>query len=192
MSRYKFNSEDTITAVGELLRKHGYHGTTLSLIKDSTGLGKGSFYHHFPQGKEEIARIVLDDVQVWFEGNVFKPLEEPPYTVDSIENMYKKTAEFFSYGNRICLPGSFSLYDARDIFLSEVHFYFKRWIEALTLNLKKQGLSAKESKEAARDAVAAIQGAIVLSRALSDPVIFEKTLENSKQNVLNKIKNSSS
>jgi hypothetical protein len=29
-------------------------------------LGKGSLYHFFPGGKEDMAKAVLDEVAVWF------------------------------------------------------------------------------------------------------------------------------
>ena len=42
------------TAAG-LFRRHGYHGVGLSQIIAVSGAPKGSFYHHFPGGKEELA-----------------------------------------------------------------------------------------------------------------------------------------
>jgi TetR/AcrR family transcriptional repressor of lmrAB and yxaGH operons len=43
----------------ELFRKFGYDGVTIARISEATGLGKASLYHHFPQGKEQMAREVL-------------------------------------------------------------------------------------------------------------------------------------
>ena len=42
------------TAAG-LFQRHGYHGVGLSQIISVSGAPKGSFYHHFPGGKEELA-----------------------------------------------------------------------------------------------------------------------------------------
>lgn len=39
-----------------LFRQRGYDGVGLTEILDASGAPKGSFYHHFPQGKEQLAR----------------------------------------------------------------------------------------------------------------------------------------
>ena len=67
---------DAIPALAEIFREHGFAGASLSEITKRTGLGKGSLYHFFPNGKEEMAQAVLDDVAGWFETNVFMPLRE--------------------------------------------------------------------------------------------------------------------
>ena len=52
-----------IPVVAEVFRAHGYEGATLSVITEATGLGKGSLYHFFPGGKEELAAAVLADLR---------------------------------------------------------------------------------------------------------------------------------
>ena len=39
----------------QLFQANGYHGTGVAEILKVTALTKGSFYHHFPSGKEELA-----------------------------------------------------------------------------------------------------------------------------------------
>ena len=63
-------------ALGEVFRAHGYEGATLALISEATGLGKGSLYHLFPGGKEQMAAEVLADIDAWFELNIYAPLRE--------------------------------------------------------------------------------------------------------------------
>lgn len=184
----KFDIKETVTIIAELFRKHGYHGTTLSNIKEASGLGKGSFYHHFPDGKEEVARKVLKEVHEWFEQNVYRPLEQPPYDPDSIQKMFDKTSEFFWKGNRVCIPGSFALYDVRDAFPEEIRHYFERWIQALTFNLRHQGIPTPKSKKLAIDAVAVIQGALVLTRALENPAVFEDSLKRTRYQLMEKLR----
>ncbi|WP_164094666.1 TetR family transcriptional regulator, partial [Serratia marcescens] len=48
-----------IPILGEVFREHGYEGASLAVIGARTGLGKGSLYHAFPGGKEEMASAVL-------------------------------------------------------------------------------------------------------------------------------------
>ncbi|WP_064697402.1 TetR/AcrR family transcriptional regulator [Rhizobium aegyptiacum] len=49
------NRKALIHAASALLRKRGYAGVGLAEILAETGLPKGSLYHHFPGGKEQLA-----------------------------------------------------------------------------------------------------------------------------------------
>jgi TetR/AcrR family transcriptional repressor of lmrAB and yxaGH operons len=62
MSRAVATRPDIIPALAEVFREHGYEGASLALLGDATGLGKGSLYHFFPNGKEEMAAAVLDAI----------------------------------------------------------------------------------------------------------------------------------
>src|SRR5215208_850631 len=51
-----------------LLEKQGFHGTGLNEIVKKSGAPKGSLYHYFPEGKDQIAsEAVLQSGQVTAE-----------------------------------------------------------------------------------------------------------------------------
>jgi TetR/AcrR family transcriptional regulator, lmrAB and yxaGH operons repressor len=70
MARLVAERADTIAPLAEVFREHGYEGAGLALIGKATGLGKGSLYHFFPNGKEEMVRAVLGEIGQWFEDAV--------------------------------------------------------------------------------------------------------------------------
>ena len=43
-----------------LFRRQGYAATGLNQILDEASVKAGSLYHHFPQGKQELAAAVVD------------------------------------------------------------------------------------------------------------------------------------
>jgi TetR/AcrR family transcriptional repressor of lmrAB and yxaGH operons len=47
--------EDILQTTCDLMEKQGYHGTGLNEIVKESGAPKGSLYHYFPEGKEQIA-----------------------------------------------------------------------------------------------------------------------------------------
>lgn len=47
--------EQIIQTTCDLMEKQGYHGTGLNEIVKESGAPKGSLYHYFPEGKEQIA-----------------------------------------------------------------------------------------------------------------------------------------
>lgn len=176
MARLVAERGDAIPALAEIFREHGYEGASLKLIGEGTGLGKGSLYHFFPGGKEEMAEAVLEDIAGWFEAHVYRPLGEGE-PAQALAGMFAAVSEYFRSGRRVCLVGAFALNDSRDRFPALVRPYFDRWLAALSGALERGGAGRGEAARLAREVVAGIQGAIVLTRALDDETPFREALE---------------
>jgi AcrR family transcriptional regulator len=167
-----------IPALAEAFREHGFQGASLAQLSEATGLGKGSLYNFFPGGKEEMAAAVLANVDEWFTVSVFTPLERAAAgDSGAIEAMLDAVDGYFRSGQRVCLQGAFALGRERDLFADRIGGYFSHWIDALTAALRGLGADEPQARAAAVGTVAAIQGAIVLSRALSRPDIFREVIE---------------
>ncbi|UYW24384.1 TetR/AcrR family transcriptional regulator [Methylorubrum extorquens] len=176
MARTVAERSDVLPLLAEVFREHGYEGASLSLISKATGLGKGSLYHFFPGGKEEMAGAVLAEIDGWFEANVFRPLREAADPAAAVAAMFATVADYFRSGRRVCLVGALSLSDARDRFAGRLRDYFARWVEALAAALGRAGHSSVSAGELAEEVVGGIQGAVVLTRALDRPEVFERIL----------------
>ena len=164
-----------VALVAEAFREHGFDGASLSLIGTATGLGKGSLYHFFPGGKEDMANAVIDEIGAWFEREVFAPLASGEAT--SIDAMFDSVDAYFRSGRRVCLVGAFALNDSRSMFARKIAAYFQRWIAALASALEARGFGRKKARARAEEIVSGIQGAIVLARALDDPDSFGRLME---------------
>ena len=90
--------------LGEVFRAHGYEGATLALITQATGLGKGSLYHFFPGGKQQMAAEVLDEIDRWFEVNIFAPLRQTDAPEPAVAAMIRAVEDYFRSGHQ-GLPG---------------------------------------------------------------------------------------
>ncbi|RJF88208.1 TetR/AcrR family transcriptional regulator [Oleomonas cavernae] len=167
---------DVIPALAEVFREHGFEGTSLALITARTGLGKGSLYNFFPGGKEEMAAAVLDEIDGWFEAQVYRPLREAADPARAIADMFTSVDAYFRSGRRVCLVGAFALSDVRDRFAARINAYFAAWGEALAEALVRAGRAQETARDQAEETVLAIQGALVLTRALDDPGTFERAL----------------
>jgi AcrR family transcriptional regulator len=175
MTRAVFEKADVIPLVAEVFRELGYEGASMSSITARTGLSKGSLYHFFPGGKEEMAAEILAHVDAWFVSEVFEPLEqEDPRS--GIPRMWQAVDTYFCSGGRVCLIGAFALDETRDRFARPIRGYFKRWIEALEGALIRGGVEATAAKRLAEEVVAGIQGGLTLARALNDDTIFGRTI----------------
>jgi AcrR family transcriptional regulator len=176
MARVVAERADIVPKLAEIFRENGFEGASLALIGQKTGLGKGSLYHFFPGGKEEMAAAVLADIYVWFENNVYRPLREAEDPRRAIADMRRSVIDYFRSGRRVCLVGAFALDNVRDRFAAKIRNYFAGWTQALGVALERAGYDPQTALQRAEEAVANIQGALVLSRALGDASVFERAL----------------
>ncbi|WP_413734604.1 TetR/AcrR family transcriptional regulator [Sodalis sp. RH21] len=165
-----------ITQIAEIFRECGFAGTSLSRITGRTGLGKGSLYHFFPAGKNEMAATVLANVDGWFAVHIFQPLELGAPR-EAIEVMWRAVDDYFRSGQRICLLGAFALDDTRDRFAPAINAYFTRWIAALRQTCVRGGIDGRTAAALAEETVAGIQGALTLARGLNDGAFFGRSLQ---------------
>ena len=176
MSRSADQRAAILPLLAEVFREHGFEGASLALISDRTGLGKGSLYHFFPGGKEEMAAAVLEHIADWFEHNLFEPLSTSGDARAAILSMFQTIEDYFRSGRRTCLVGTFALSDARDRFAATIHAYFAAWRNILADALQRAGKDQARADELAEDVIIAVQGALVTARALDDPTLFGRAL----------------
>jgi TetR/AcrR family transcriptional regulator, lmrAB and yxaGH operons repressor len=167
-----------LPALAEVFREYGFEGASLAQLCEATSLGKGSLYNFFPGGKEEMAAAVLADVDAWFTANIFGPLGRAAAgDCDAIDVMLDAVADYFRSGQLICLQGAFALGRERDRFAERIRGYFEHWITSLAAALRALGQDELQARAAALEAVAVIEGAIVLSRALGKPEVFRQVID---------------
>ncbi len=123
-----------------------------------------------------MADAVIDAIAAWFETRIYAPLREEPDPRRAIRLMLSETDAYFRSGGRACLVGAFALTEGRDRFALRIRHYFAGWRDALAEALRRAGRGEGEAFDLAEEAVAAIQGGLVLSRALDDPAAFGRML----------------
>ncbi|KAB8335467.1 TetR/AcrR family transcriptional regulator [Scytonema tolypothrichoides VB-61278] len=160
-----------------VFRQYGYEGATLSRISQATGLGKASLYHHFPNGKQEMAEAVLEYVSQWFGVAILEPLHRSGEPRKRIQAMNESLKQFYNCGRDACLLALFSLGDSNDLFHEQVNQMLNAWIDGLAQVLEEVGLSKTQARQRAEDAVIQVQGALVLTRGLNNTAPFERVLE---------------
>ncbi|MBA5603869.1 TetR/AcrR family transcriptional regulator [Duganella sp. FT3S] len=177
MARVIAEREDVIPMLAEVFRTHGFEGASLARITEGTKLGKGSIYHFFPGGKEEMADAVLAHIDDWFKRHVFAPLNEAADAAAGIQAMFDDVERYFLSGRRVCLVGVFALGNERDRFAGRVHHYFAAWIDALAAALVRTGRKPEAAAALAEEVVGGIQGALVLARAFDRTDVFSASLQ---------------
>ena len=159
-----------------VIRREGYDGASLAQLSTATGLGKGSLYHHFPDGKDDMVAAVLMHLETVIGTHIIAPLEtgEPPLM--RLRNMLVAVDAFYRGGRESCLLASLGIGESARPFHPRVKRIVGHWIAALAATLRASGVPRAASRRRAEDALARIEGALVLTRALGDPALFARTL----------------
>jgi hypothetical protein len=98
--------------------------------------------------------------------------------------MFAAVDGYFRSGQRVCLVGVVALGASRDLFGDQVKTYFSGWVDALAAALRRRGAARALARHKAEQAVLEIQGALVLTRALDDPLVFSRALAESQRRLL--------
>jgi TetR/AcrR family transcriptional repressor of lmrAB and yxaGH operons len=162
----------------DTFRRDGYDGASLTALSEATGLGRSSLYHHFPGGKEDMVAQVLELVWGWVQREVIGPLRlrsEPPAA--RVQHMLETLRAFYVDGNKACIIGRLCASVDRAHFQAPLRKVLLAWIEALAETLMDGGIEPELARERAEDALARIQGSLVLAEGLADPSPFQRTLQ---------------
>jgi TetR/AcrR family transcriptional repressor of lmrAB and yxaGH operons len=76
---------DLVAATGQLLRRQGYSGTSVSDFLGAAGAANGSLYHHFPGGKEELASAAIDAAGEQVEAVLLSALDSSEDVVVAVQ-----------------------------------------------------------------------------------------------------------
>ncbi|ACL38046.1 transcriptional regulator, TetR family [Pseudarthrobacter chlorophenolicus A6] len=172
MPRTVLDRADAVRALAGVFRRRGFESGSLSVIQQETGIGRGSLYHFFPDGKADMARAVLAQVRAWFDEQVFAPLRTADDAAQAVAAMSQVVEEYFVSRERVCLFAAMTLGEEQETFAREVRAYFADWVGVLAETLRRGGIVESDAADLAVDAVAAIQGGLIMTRALDDDAVF--------------------
>lgn len=178
----KTDREGIVREAIRVFKVHGYHNTSMADIGTACGLQKGSIYHHF-KSKESLALAALEQIHIYFMDKVFShAYKKGPSNQTKLENMAAAVRDYFLDSLGGCLFGNLALEVSLDMpeFKKAIQDYFDDWAQALTEILTDR-YGHERAMALAREAVANIQGGIMMMRLYKNPEPFlqanERTVE---------------
>ncbi|WP_373976604.1 TetR/AcrR family transcriptional regulator [Chitinibacter sp. SCUT-21] len=175
--------DELIQHLRTVFHTYGYDGASLSLISQATGLGKGSLYHHFPNGKQEMASAVLAAEGVWFEQalTLLREAGEPQARLARFIEFIRLTEQDKTQASTLDV---YTMGNARLLFGADMGLAVQQWIAALQQLIIDAGINEAQAKQRAIAAIAQLEGARLLCRCLDDWHIFEQLLQQLPQDLL--------
>lgn len=176
--------DDVLDRLLALFRERGYDGASLADVAAATGLGKSSLYHHFPGGKEEMALAVLDRLARVLDATVLEALRGPADPVERLDGGLAALDAFYAGGRAACLLERLVASVDRSRFAAPLAGMFAGWIGALADVAEAGGVCAADARDRAEDAVARIEGALVLAAGTGDPGALGRALARIRRDLL--------
>ncbi|MBI3726093.1 TetR/AcrR family transcriptional regulator [bacterium] len=172
----KLTRDEALHRIADVFRRVGYEGASLSELSRATGLGRASLYHHFPGGKEEMAREVFRWLGEVIASEFVAPLAASGRPRARLERWVEGVARIYAGGSKSCLLGAMVLGGGSEIFARELAEAFRAQLRALERLLVEAGANPAEARRRAENALGRIQGALVLGRGLQLPRHFRRVL----------------
>jgi TetR/AcrR family transcriptional regulator, lmrAB and yxaGH operons repressor len=156
-----------IRSAAALFGAHGLSGTSLSDVLADSGAPRGSIYHHFPGGKNQLA----DNAISWTSELVLRhlracPADTPSGVLAWFIDLWRQSAQA-SDGSSGCPVAGVAIdtgTTAGDL-LGAARAAFSSWTALLAEQLQAAGVPAHRSGPIATAALAGMEGALILCRA---------------------------
>ena len=168
-----------------VFRNHGFEGASLTRFTESSGLVKASLYHRFPLGKEQMALAALTEVDRIFATYVLAPVDFEGDLLRRLKLVTARLDEFYEGGTQACLLETLSGAGTPPSVRAHVKNTLDFWVAKFMQLSREAGIPAKEARIRAEGAVAAIEGALVVSRAQESNKEFKRSLESLPGRLLN-------
>lgn len=171
-------AQDTVVeSLFEIIRCHGYEGSTLALLSEMTGLKKSSLYHRFPAGKDDMVKAVVLYVSAQLQQLVIAPLLDSQVSPEQrFNDMLATITKFYHAGQKNCLLNALSLGNGLDEIKALLAKDYHAWLAALTQLAKEVGMNQQEAELKAGHFLIAVQGALVIQRLTNNPLTFENCM----------------
>jgi AcrR family transcriptional regulator len=159
-----------IQSAALLFREQGYSGTGFRDVIERSGAPRGSIYHHFPGGKEQLAADTVTWAGAVIERRIERAAENgnPLVALDMFVDAWREVLEDSNFRAGCPIVAVAAEADAGPTATAAAAAAFGRWQELIAHALLDAGVGRTDARRLATLVVAGIEGAILLCRARRD------------------------
>ncbi|MGQ0465525.1 MAG: TetR/AcrR family transcriptional regulator [Sporichthyaceae bacterium] len=164
-----------IGAGADLLAERGYAITMLDVIERAQA-PRGSIYHHFPNGKAELAVAVAqqmgEEIQHLVAHHAGRIADPEPFLHKLIDH-HRRRLVSADYALGCPLMGIVVNGEQTTEIDGAVAETFDVWLGSISVALQDKGIPKPAADQLARSTVTGVEGAIIVSRARHTDVAFD-------------------
>jgi AcrR family transcriptional regulator len=153
-----------------LFRERGYSATGFRDVIAHSGAPRGSIYHHFPGGKEQLAAETV----TWAADVIERQLDratssaDPILALDTFVGGWREVLENSNFRAGCPIVAVAAEADAGSTATAAAAAAFTRWQDLVARTLLNAGVGRADARRLATLVVSAIEGAILQCRARGD------------------------
>jgi TetR/AcrR family transcriptional repressor of lmrAB and yxaGH operons len=155
-----------VRSAASLISSRGVSATSLSDVLADSGAPRGSIYHHFPGGKDQLAteavRWTSDRVVAYLRAGTEAT---PAAVLGRFIQLWRQVIVTSNAGSGCVVAGVALDTGARDELMDVARESFRAWEAALADQLERTGLPRPRAKGIALATLAGMEGALILCRA---------------------------
>jgi AcrR family transcriptional regulator len=156
-----------VRSAASLIRSRGVSATSLSDVLADSGAPRGSIYHHFPDGKAQLA----EDAIRWTSERLLAHLRAgtpsgPSDVLERFIDVWRATV-VASAGTAGCVVAGVAIDTVPEEtgVMEVVRATFRSWAAVLAEQLEAAGVPSRRAKPIAMATLAGMEGALILCRA---------------------------
>lgn len=154
-----------------LFRRQGYAATGVNQILEDADVKAGSLYHHFPDGKQQLAAAVVERVGSGIESRLREALAIDLPVTDIVEGFIDVMAAGLADDQRDGCPIepiATESVNASATVRAASAAVFDGWRRAISERLRVDGWQESDADRTALGLVALVEGALLLARVAGD------------------------
>lgn len=160
-----------IDTAAQLFRRQGYAATGINQILETADVKAGSLYHHFPNGKQELAAAVVESAGGDIERLLRRFFDSDAPVADIVNGWIDLLIAQLASDDRDGCPiepiASESVNASPQVREASARA-FAGWAAAVADRLRADGWSDGDAGQTALAVIALIEGALILSRIAGD------------------------
>lgn len=176
MPRKSNARQKLVETAAKLFQARGYHASGLTLILEESGAPKGSFYYHFPGGKEQLAESAMAMASQETERQIDEAFAQASSFNDGVRNLARILADWFEKSDyREGCPVASILLETvpeSERLGRSAQAVFETWISMIETHAQRLGCGERAHEHATR-LFMALEGAWLLARAQRSTAPFE-------------------
>ncbi|MBV1707225.1 MAG: TetR/AcrR family transcriptional regulator [Hyphomicrobiales bacterium] len=159
------------------LASRGLQRTSFSEIIQASGAPRGSLYHHFPGGKDELVLAALDAAGAWAMQQVeAAPAASPLDVAKAFIDLWRGVLARSDFAAGCAIAAVTVAAETPDIIMRAAAI-FSNWRARLAAQFARQGMGEDHAAGLATLLIAACEGAVLLARAERSMAPFERTAD---------------
>jgi TetR/AcrR family transcriptional repressor of lmrAB and yxaGH operons len=166
--------QEMVNGAISLLAEKGVQGTSFAVVTEATKTPRGSIYHHFPGGKNELIEEALTSIGTLVTSLIDAvEVDSPSKVVDVFVESWRALLLANNFAGNCAVANASLGAGDQDSLKASANEVFKNWQHALARAFERSGAKRKDAVDFAAVCLASVEGALILGRASESDEVFK-------------------